>query len=319
MKNVSAWLSAFLLLCIACFSWGCATKTAPPPEVVEVTPFPRDPIPEELVTNCRSEDLVACDALSEMNAKITALDELHQTQYGELEKILKKIARLIKYKERPPAATVTADQPDTSKWTDPQGKYPSKMVIRIEYKRGLERLATKTDVPKELTAELADLYRKSKKFAKAWDKKVSSARVRLPKELMAKREMGSLKYNLVEKKGTINHIPKKLLDKYIVRNAQPWAAKASHVITEYRLSYKSAKDHEVNILPALTVTRPENGKGSYGISETRAKRERLVLTSMLDAENYCETLRAEMRFYPKGKSPPMKVVFRPVSNRRSSR
>ena len=301
--------------------WGCATtSTKYVPETVQATPFPTDPDPKELVTNCRSQDLVACEALDGLNAKIMELEQLHESQHAEMEAILKEISRLLNYRELPPAATVTAKKPNTKDWYDPQASYPSKMVVRIEYKRGLERMKGAGDLPKELVSQIKKLSGKSKKFKKAWDKQMKASRVALPERLLEKREMGSLKFELSERKPKIiKNLPADLLDKYIRRDKNSWAALASHVVSEPDLRYRSVQDHEVAIHPALTVRRPAKAKGKYVVTESSATRERLKLTSTLKAEHFCETLRAELRFYPSGGAPEMKVVFRPVSKRRRSR
>jgi len=301
--------------------WGCATTSNRyVPETAEVDPFPRDSAPKELVTNCRSQDLDACGALDDLNAKILELEQLHENQHAELEAILKEISRLLNYKELPPAATVTAKKPVTKGWADPQASYPSKMVVRIEYKRGLERMQAPGDLPKELVSQIKKLSGKSKKFRKAWDKQLQASRVVLPKRLLEKRKMGSITFELSERKPkSIKNLPADLLDKYIRRDRTAWAALASHVVTEPDLRYRSVQDHEVAVHPALTVRRPAKGKGKYVVTESTATRERLKLTSTLKAEHFCETLRAELRFYPSDGAPEMKVVFRPVSKRRSSR
>jgi len=277
-------------------------------------PFATDALPAELLTHCRSQTLAdGCDAVRDMDARLGKLLELHASQMVALEELVKPIAPLLQHPEAPPAVTVSADQPDTKSWTVPDGLYPTKMTLRVEFKDGYERLKTDADVAAELPKLVKALKKGAKEIQKEWAEAMAEAKVVVPKDVLAARAATSLTLSHDGQSIVAKHVPGSLLSKYVSRDQPHWAGVASHVIDLSDLTNLFLSHHAVPMQPAMTVASPKGGKGGFAINVTTAKRERHVFESKIMGRHFCDELRAEMRFVHAGKTPPRKVVFRKVA------
>jgi len=277
------------------------------------TSFATDDPPLELLTHCRSATLSdGCDAIGELDEKLAKLLDLHAEQMSQLEALVKQIGTLLHFAESPPAATVSADQPNTKSWADPNRYYPSKMTIRVESKDGFARLQTSRNVAKELPARVKALRAATKAAKKSWFKALADAEVKVPEEILLARKSTTLSLSHKGRRMVAKDVPVALLSKYIKRDQPQWAGVASYVIDLPDLSNVFLSQERIPLASAMTVVRPtERGKG-FSIKVSSAKRERQVVGATIMGRHFCDTLRAEMRFVHASKTPPKKIVFRAI-------
>jgi hypothetical protein len=277
------------------------------------TPFAPDEPPLELLTHCRSATLSdGCDAIQEMDEKLAKLLKLHAEQMSQLKALVKPIGALLHFAESPPAATVSADQPNTNSWADPNSYYPSKMIIRVESKDGFARLETSVDVARELPRRVKALKKAAKDVKKSWFKALAEAEVRVPPEVLVARKSTTLSLSHKGRRIVAKDVPVALLTKYIKRDQPQWAGVASYVIDLRDLSNVFLSQERVPLAPAMTVVRPGEKGGGFSISVSSAKRERHIVSAKIMGRHFCDTLRAEMRFVHAAKTPPKKIVFRAI-------
>jgi hypothetical protein len=285
---------------------GCAT-VAPPVKRAPVKPFKADQPPGTLRVTCSTGELGGCSAINELKNKTAEYAKLHAVQMAALEKQLQEVARILSTPESVPLASIEADEPKTEMWTDPEGVYPATMTVRFEYSRGLDRLGEGVQVV--LKTALTSLKATAAQSQADWGALVRESRTAVPVSIAAERTPAQLVVNLVDLNLTIA-LPMQLAARYLKREALPWAAVASHVVTEGRLKHKLVQEHPINVQPALTVSAQVGASGlTVTITETPAKRLRGRLKSEIPAGDFCKKLRAELRFMPAGHVLSRKVEF----------
>lgn len=285
---------------------GCAT-VPPPVKRAPVKPFKADHPPGKLGVSCSTSELGGCSTLNELKNKTAHYAKVHAAQMATLEKQLQEVTRILSKPESVPLASIEAEEPETAMWTDPEGVYPATMTVRFEYSRGLDRLGEGVHIA--LKTALASLKTTADQFQEDWDALVKESLTVVPADIAAQRTTAQFVVNLTDHNVTIT-LPKELAARYLVRNALPWSAYASHVVSEGLLKHKLVQEHALKIEPALIVGAAVSESGlTISVTETPAKRTRQILQSQVPAGDFCKKLRAELRFLPVGQLLSRKVEF----------
>ena len=267
-----------LPVCAIAIALVSACASAPKPiKPPPVKPFAADPPPGKLGVICASGELGGCDTLEALKQKSAAYRALHEEQMAELKKQLVEIAKLLSLPESEPLASIEADEPNTAMWTDPEGVYPATMTVRFEYSRGLDRLGV--GVASQLTKALQQLAETSDQVQRDWNALVSESRTEVPADIAAERTPATLVATLSDQSFTMR-VPMSLGARYLKREALPWAAVASHVVTEGKLKHRLVQAHNIAVIPALSVSRKVGAQGLTRITEV-GKRLRQELTSQI--------------------------------------
>jgi hypothetical protein len=305
-----------LTLSAVFFTSACAT-TAPPVRTSPPKPFLKSPPPGRLGASCVTLEVAGCSALDAMKGDTAAFHKTHAAQMKVLEGQLQSIARMLSRPEAVPTASIAAYSPDTTAWNDPDGIYPATMVVRFEYERGLNRLGKNVEF--DLKQALEALSVSSQAASRDWQELVKGARTTIPDAIAAARTAALVSVQFVDKTFAFS-IPAALAERYLRRDALPWEALVSHVITEGKLKHKRVKEHRLQIAPALTVVQQANPRGlAVTITESPAQRDRKTLQSQVPVGDFCKKLRGELRFVPRDQKLSMKAVFRSAADKGGSR
>jgi hypothetical protein len=248
-----------------------------------------------------------------MKADTAAFQSTHAAQMKALEGLLQNIARLLSRPEAVPTASISAFSPDTTAWNDPDGIYPATMIVWFEYDRGLNRLGDTVEV--DLKQALETLHVASQLANREWQELVTNARTTIPTAIAEARTAAQVSVQFVDKTFAFS-IPGALAERYLKRDALPWEALVSHVITEGKLKHKRVKEHRLPVVPALTVV--QQGL-AVTITESPAQRDRKILKSQVPVGDFCKQLRGELRFVPRDQKLPMKAVFRRAAKKGGAR
>lgn len=262
-----------------------------------------------LQISCETGAVVeGCNRLKTLDDLTAALTIMHGRHMSSIELAAATLSTLLDTPEAEPRANITIYEPDTRTWEDPQGEYPSLMTVRLDYDRGLERLGE--DMVGKVTAAVKALKKTVTDANNEWNSIVVPTKIKIPYEISAQRQMA--KVQVIYASGTLEtlEVPSWLAKRYIKREARPWMALASHVITSGALKHRLVKQHVLFLTPALEVTEvTKKGQTHYAITEAKESRQRKDLTSMVGARDFCKELRAELRFARVGSWPAMKASF----------
>jgi hypothetical protein len=307
MKNrISSLLVVVVVLCAGCI------KPQPPAQenIPSGVPFARDAPPQALGPGCLTDTLNGCDKARQMQQGVAGMWKLHRSQMAQMELSLRSLEGVLRRADSIPTARVSAPKLNANSWTDPDGKYPASLQVRVEYQRGLARMGTNTvrDMEGALAA-LKDLDKSHKRAWRASIKEVASGLI-LPKELLMERQYASVNAKLNHVNYSFD-VPIHLGQKYIKRSVEPWVAVASHVITKPGVRYKAVAEHRKRLNPALFVA----GSGPFTIRELPPLRQKFEFSSKVKPIDACKELRGELRFVRADETLPLRVAFKakPVS------
>jgi hypothetical protein len=294
----------------------CAT-VPPPARVRPAKPFQPSPAPGLLTVKCSSLKVGGCDALGAVQSEAAAFQSLHTTQMNMLEGLLQDISRMLSRSEIVPRANISAYSPNTDAWNDPNGIYPAKLAARFDYDRGLNRLNDISGL--DLKQSLKTLREAAKAADKHWQELVNDSRTQVPAAITDARTMAQVSIQFVDQAYTFS-VPEPLAERYLKRDARPWDALVSHVITEDKLKHKRVQEHRLHLVPALTVVHQDSLSGlTINIVESPALRHRKDFHSQVHVGDFCKKLRGELRFVARDQRPPMKAIFRSTTKKEGAK
>ncbi len=159
-----------------------------------------------------------------------------------------------------------------------------------------------------------------------WSKAISSHATAVPNQIMAERQTAQIVVTAVGPRPQIPNIkpipfdatfslPKHIALSRLARDVPQWQGVASHVITKHSLEQVALQEHRFSIQPALEISAVDDGSmATVTIAETPGTRQRLSFESEIQAADFCENLRGELRFVPANQVIPMKAVFSSVED-----
>ncbi len=267
-------------------------------------PFAIDPPLDPLNTSCLTSTLNGCDEARSLEDGIRAMTKLHKIQMGEVDTHLRTLSILLNRTDDIPSLRVTAPQLRTDGWVDPNASYPAPLELRMEAKRGLERMGP--DTIEKMDAALTALEQQADTHRSAWNALIDlyPPGLVLPDSVLEERRYKSVNVALRHVRFQFD-VPQHLGQRYIKRDVAPWVAVASHVITDAGVRYKAVGEHRKNLPTALTVS----GKGPFVISESPETRGKWRYQSKIKPSDACKKLRGELRFVRADKAVPLRASF----------
>jgi hypothetical protein len=313
IKKKAVGMGRIFVAILGALAVGCI-KPTPPAPVAQAPqraqpPFQYDPPPVALSPGCKTDrgDTTGCAKNSALLSAQRDLGRLHRTQMAQMAGSLKRVHSLLNRVDSQPVVHIALSPLKTSNWTNPEGRYPAELVLRMENGRGLDYLGS--DAVDSMKSAMAALKQMSNTHSAEWRETKSNAPMGLvlPAELLAQRVLASVSVNLVDTTITFS-VPKHLAQEYLVREVSPWDVVAAHVIQEAGIRFKVLGKHRHTLVPALTVT----GSSSFQIKEMRPARVKATFVSMIRPVDSCKGLRGEVRFVRRDASPALRAAFRPV-------
>lgn len=298
-------------VCGLLFLGGCATQVNRPTRRVQrfkpltrVKPKPRL-APGVLKAQCKSGvNDAACARVEQIRLGVRALTSLHKQQRTKLIARMAPMSKLLKRVESFPVSAVEIEKVDPKKWRSLNESYPLNVRLRLQYLNGKERHPKSSELMAQMTSlvKLADAQRKAwreleRKFAGPLD---------LGTQVAKERDMVSLTMLVSSDRFKERvELPRDLLDRFFGDLTETQHLTLSVVYDNGGKKRQYIAQQWLWVDPAFFVT---SGNSGWFITESPKRLESKLFQVSVDADRYCDNLRAEVRHLERGKRPKISWV-----------